>query len=34
MTKREAFENYEEMIKMDGYDDCVLGICHRFGQSY
>lgn len=21
------------MMKMDGYDDCILGICERFGQE-
>lgn len=20
------------MIKLDGYDDCVMGVCHRYGQ--
>lgn len=31
-TIEDAVELNEEMIKMDGYDDCVIGICHRFGQ--
>jgi hypothetical protein len=31
-TIEEATELNEEMIKMDGFDDCVLGICHRYGQ--
>lgn len=22
-----------EALTMDGYDDCVIGICHRFGQA-
>lgn len=21
------------MLKMDGFDDCVLGVCYRFGQD-
>ena len=21
------------MIKMNGYDDCILGICHQFGRD-
>ena len=31
-TKEEAIENFPEMVQMDGFDDCILGICHRFGQ--
>ena len=23
----------DKMITMDGYDDCMLGICMRFGQE-
>jgi len=23
----------EDLIKMTGFDDCILGICERFGQS-
>jgi len=23
----------EEMLKMDGYDDCLAGVCLRFGQE-
>jgi len=26
-------EEYPEVLLMDGYDDCVVGICHRFGQE-
>ena len=26
-------EEYPEALKMDGYDDCVIGICERFGQE-
>lgn len=22
-----------EMLKMDGYNDCILGVCRRFGQE-
>lgn len=32
-TKEEAIENFPEMVQMDGYEDCVIGICHRFGQE-
>jgi hypothetical protein len=26
-------EEYDEVLKMDGYDDCIEGICNRFGQE-
>jgi len=26
-------EIYGEMLTMDGYDDCIAGICIRFGQE-
>jgi hypothetical protein len=26
-------EAYPEALKMDGFDDCILGICTRFGQE-
>lgn len=26
-------EIYGEMLTMDGYDDCIAGICTRFGQE-
>lgn len=32
MSERE-FELDEGMITMDGYDDCIIGVCHRFGQE-
>ena len=32
ITKEEAIENYPALIQMNGYEDCVIGICHRFGQ--
>ena len=22
----------EEFMKADGFDDCIMGICHRFGE--
>jgi hypothetical protein len=28
----ELFEQYPDMIKMDGYDDCIIGVCHRINQ--
>ena len=33
ITKEDAVELYPEMIQMDGYEDCVIGICTRFGQE-
>ena len=30
----ESFTNEDEtMLKMDGYDDCIVGIVERFGQE-
>ena len=26
-------ENYPELLKMDGFDHCIVGICTRFGQE-
>jgi len=26
-------ENYPELLLMDGYDDCIIGISHRFGRE-
>lgn len=26
-------ENYPDTMKMDGFDDCIVGICERFGQE-
>lgn len=28
----EAAERHGGLLRMDGYDDCVLGVCTRFGQ--
>jgi len=25
-------EEYPDVLLMDGYDDCIVGICTRFGQ--
>ena len=25
-------EEYPEALKMDGYDDCILGVCHQYGR--
>ena len=22
----------EQFLKADGFDDCIIGICHRFGE--
>ena len=38
MTPSELEEMYEEFqevefLKMDGYDDCIIGVCERFGQE-
>ena len=29
----ELLEEYEGLLKMDGYDDCIIGVCTRFGQE-
>lgn len=26
-------EEYPEALTMDGYDDCIIGVCTRFGQE-
>ncbi len=26
-------ENYPEVLLMDDFDDCIIGICNRFGQE-
>jgi hypothetical protein len=23
----------DDLLKMDGYDDCIVGVCRRFGQE-
>ena len=23
----------EQFLKAEGFDDCVIGVCHRYGQS-
>jgi hypothetical protein len=28
----ELFEQYPEALKMHGYDDCAIGVCHRINQ--
>ena len=34
MMDMELFrEDYPEALVMDGYDDCILGICSRFGRD-
>jgi len=39
MTKEELdqyvddFYPDEEILTCDGFDDCIIGICNRFGQS-
>jgi len=30
---RDMAETYGDLIKMDGYDDCIAGICIRYGQE-
>ena len=32
LIMNEIFEQYPDMIKMDGYDDCIIGVCHRINQ--
>lgn len=29
----EIRERFPEALKMDGYNDCILGMCYRFGQE-
>ena len=29
----EVGERFPDAFKMDGFDDCVLGVCYRFGQE-
>jgi hypothetical protein len=32
--KDQLIEEYgEDLLFMDGYDDCIIGICHQFGRS-
>lgn len=26
-------EEHPEALKMDGFDDCIVGVCRRFGQE-
>jgi hypothetical protein len=26
-------ESYPDIKLMDGYDDCIMGVCHRYGQE-
>lgn len=26
-------ETYPETLVMDGFDECIIGICYRFGQE-
>ena len=26
-------ETYGDLLKVDGFDDCILGVVHRFGQD-
>lgn len=30
---QEHIENNPELLTMTGYDDCILGICERFGME-
>ena len=34
MNKRDLISAIdEELVVMDSYDDCIIGICERFGQD-
>lgn len=34
MTKREEIEElYDDLIFMDGYDDCIVGVMERYGAE-
>jgi len=26
-------EEYPDALKMDGFDDCIVGVCRRYGQD-
>ena len=26
-------EEYPELLMMDGFDDCIIGVCDRYGQE-
>lgn len=28
----ELYNQDDQMLRMDGYDDCIVGVCCRFGQ--
>ena len=32
ITIEDVIENYEDVVKMDGFYDCIMGVCYRFGQ--
>ena len=32
-TLKWAIEQDPALIKYDGFDDCIIGICNRFGQE-
>jgi len=29
----DLFSVYPDMLKMTDYDDCIVGVCRRFGQE-
>jgi biotin synthase-related radical SAM superfamily protein len=34
MTLEDLTDTYgDELLKMDGFDDCIAGVCLRFGQE-
>jgi hypothetical protein len=33
MHQRKPMNEYEDLLKMDGYDDCIVGVVERFGQD-
>jgi hypothetical protein len=32
-ARKRIAELYPEALFMDGYDDCIVGVSHRFGQE-
>ena len=33
LTKEEVIELNPEMVQMDFYEHCVIGVCYRYGQQ-
>ena len=33
ITCKDIFDEYPDNLKMDGFDDCIIGICESFGNE-